>query len=60
VIHRQHDDSSMDQVAIATRKYLSVSCHLLDNLGDPSQLPQHQKWLTLRLVQITRDLMHNF
>jgi hypothetical protein len=29
----------MGQVVTATWKYLSVSCHLLDNLGDPGQLP---------------------
>jgi hypothetical protein len=50
----------MGQVVIATRKYLSVDCHLLDNLSDPGHLPQYQKWLTLRLVQFTRDLMHSF
>ena len=50
----------MGLVMIATRIYLSVSRHLFNNLGDHSQLPLHQKWLTLRLVQITRDLMHNF
>jgi hypothetical protein len=33
----------MGQVVIATRKYLFVSFHLLDNLDDPSQVSQHQK-----------------
>jgi hypothetical protein len=43
VIRKQFDDSSRDQVVIATRKYLSESCRLLDTLGDPGQQPQHRK-----------------
>ena len=50
----------MGLVLIATRKSHSVSRHLLDNLGDPRQLPLHQEWLTLVLIQIHRDSMHNF
>ena len=30
-------------MVIATWKYFSVTCHLLNNLGDPSQLSQHKE-----------------
>ena len=33
----------MDQVLITTRRFFPVSCHLLDNLSELSQLPQRQK-----------------
>ena len=61
VIYRQdHGDSSKDQAVIANWKHLSVTCRLPNNLGDPGQLSQHLKRLTLRLVQIARELLNDF
>lgn len=42
-IHRHYGDSSKGQVVIATEKYLAVSCHLPNNLSDPSQVATLKK-----------------
>ena len=43
MIRKQYGDSSNDQVATTTEKYLGVNCHLPNNLGDSSKLSQHSK-----------------
>jgi hypothetical protein len=60
VICRPDYGSSKDQAVIANWKYLCVSCRLPNNLRDPVNYRNIEKWLTLRLVLIARQLLHDF